>query len=183
MLSDSEKKVVEQYFAELRDLSHSRTIIELKMNRVETGIRAILALSSDEEVMPYLERLDDIVRPEGFTDAVRRVLRSSEEALTPAEVREKLPGAGFFLTDYSNPLASIHTILKRLAKTEQVKIVLKGDKTAYQFVLQTQHPAHQLGKTARFGRPRTVPPPPGLSEFPNPLGKTLGEMLTPPKKK
>ncbi len=189
MISDSEKKVIEQYFSDLRDLSNARMLIDYKMNRVETGIRAILALSSDDEVTPYLERLDDIVRPEGFTDAVRRLLRSSDEALTPVELRAKLPDAGFSLTDYSNPLASIHTILKRLVKTGEARMVLKGDKTAY---LRTAGlpapigPDHPLHKLRANPRGRTVPPPPGLDALagiPNRFGTTLGEMLKQPEKK
>jgi hypothetical protein len=49
--------------------------------------------------------------------------------------------------------------------------------------LPADHPLHKLRANPRG---RTVPPPPGLDALagiPNPLGKTLGEMLKQPEKK
>jgi len=135
MLSSPEKKVIATYLEQLADLNVQRAQIESQMQRIETGIRGILALSDDEaEVMPYLERLDEITKPEGFTDAIRKVLRAADGPLTPSEVKDALPGAGFALDEYSNPLASIHTILKRLAKTEAFEEVEKEGKTAYKYI-------------------------------------------------
>jgi len=50
----------------------------------------------------------------GLTDAVRSVLRASVAGLTPVEVRDRLGSFGIDLAVYSNPLASIHIVLKRL---------------------------------------------------------------------
>src|SRR5258705_667841 len=122
MLSSSEKKAVEQYLQELTALTAQRNAIEERMQRVETAARSVLALTDNEdELMAYLERIDDILRPEGFTDAVRKVLRAADKPLTPAEVKERLAGVGFYLAGYSNPSASVHTIIKRLAKTQSAE--------------------------------------------------------------
>ena len=133
MITPSEVKVIQAYLEKLAALTRERLRIERQLAGTETGIRSILALHEDEDVMPYLGQLDEILRPEGFTDAVRKVLSASTEPLTPAEVRERLPSAGFSLEGYSNPLASIHTILKRLARTESVNEVVKKGKTAYEY--------------------------------------------------
>jgi hypothetical protein len=62
----------------------------------------------------------------GLTDACRAVLRSARAPLTPAEVRDRLAGIGFEVGGYANPLAAIHTTLKRLAEAEELKIVAAG---------------------------------------------------------
>jgi hypothetical protein len=134
MISNSEVKVVQGYLEMLATLTRERLKIERRLESVEASLRSILALHDDEEVMPFLEQLDNIIQPEGFTEAVRKVLRSSNEPLTPAEVKDRLPGVGFFLAGYSNPSASIHTILKRLAKTESVEVTPKDGKMGYRWV-------------------------------------------------
>jgi hypothetical protein len=50
----------------------------------------------------------------GLTDAVRSVMRASMAGLTPVEVRDRIGSFGIDLVAYSNPLASIHIVLKRL---------------------------------------------------------------------
>ena len=42
--------------------------------------------------------------------------------MTPAAVRDRLSGMGVELTVYANPLAAIHTTLKRLAEAQELKI-------------------------------------------------------------
>jgi hypothetical protein len=133
MLSDSEKKVIRSYMEKLFSLLKERMALDKQIADHEVTVRSILALHEDEDVMPYLDNLYTLIPPEGFTDAIRKVLRSSEDALSAAEVRDKLPGAGFSLEGYSNPLASIHTILKRLTPRE-VEQTTKDGKTAYKWV-------------------------------------------------
>jgi hypothetical protein len=135
MLQPSELAVIDTYLKQLAALTKERLKIEHQLSIYETGLRGILALHDDEEVMPYLEQLDSITKPEGFTDAIRKCLRASLEPLTPSEVKEMLPATGFDLSGYSNPLASIHTILKRLAKTEYVEsVITKDGKTGYKWM-------------------------------------------------
>jgi hypothetical protein len=61
----------------------------------------------------------------GLSDACRVVLRRVDGALTPLEVREKLRAIGFDLSRYVNDLAAIHTTLKRLALSGEVKRVTR----------------------------------------------------------
>jgi hypothetical protein len=65
--------------------------------------------------------------PQGLTDACRSILKSTESDLTPTDVRDSLEQSGFDLGKYENPLAVIHTTLKRLAEQGEVTIVLLGD--------------------------------------------------------
>jgi hypothetical protein len=59
----------------------------------------------------------------GLTDACRVVLKNSGRAMTPIEVRDRLQAIGFDLDRYTNSLAAVHTVLKRLNQSQEVLFV------------------------------------------------------------
>jgi len=67
----------------------------------------------------------------GFTEAIRRLFRIHQTALSPTEIREDLVKMGIGLGQV-NLLSSIHTVLRRMAeageieKTEDAKFRLPG---------------------------------------------------------
>ena len=61
--------------------------------------------------------------PIGLTDACRLVVRGSGVPVTPTDVRQRLRSIGFDLSKYSNDLAAIHTILKRLNESGELRFV------------------------------------------------------------
>ena len=61
--------------------------------------------------------------PLGLTDACRLVVRGAGVPVTPADVRQRLQSIGFDLTKYANDLAAIHTILKRLNESGELRVV------------------------------------------------------------
>lgn len=134
MLSDPERIVLEKYIQDLLSLVKESRHIEQKIDGIRASVLSILALHADIEAAPYLEQIDALFKPEGFTEAIRKVLRSTNAPLTPSEVKENLPEVGFDLDGYSNPLASVHTILKRLAKTELVEQRIEKDRTTYRWL-------------------------------------------------
>jgi hypothetical protein len=70
--------------------------------------------------------------PWGLTDACRVVLRSAGLPMTPIEIRERLRAIGFDLSRYSSDLAAIHTVLKRLNESGELRFVAQGPgKRAY----------------------------------------------------
>jgi hypothetical protein len=79
----------------------------------------------------------------GLTDACRMVLRSAAEPMTALAVRDRLAAVGIDLDRYANPLAAIHTVLKRL--------VAAGDA-----VSQRAGPAHRVAYRA-MPSPRPTP--------------------------
>jgi hypothetical protein len=83
----------------------------------------------------------------GLTEACRTVLRNARGPMTPVEVRNRLAAIGFDLSEYANELASIHTVLKRLNQSGQLRLVPRGrGKQAYEWsrmprtVIWHQHP-------------------------------------------
>jgi hypothetical protein len=77
----------------------------------------------------------------GLTDACRVVLRSAAHPMTPLEVRDRLEAIGFDLTRYTNSLAAIHTVLKRLRDALEIRFVeLESGRFAYEW----QRPPNSL---------------------------------------
>ena len=72
--------------------------------------------------------------PLSITDAVRLAIRAGVP-MTPTEVRDRLGSIGVDLSSYSNELAVIHTVLKRLNEAGEIRIVPKpGGKNSYLWV-------------------------------------------------
>lgn len=77
----------------------------------------------------------------GLTDACRMILKVAGHPLTVAEIRAQLEAMGFDLSKYSNPLASIHTVLKRLCQASEAKFLPRAyDKPLYSW----KSPVHVL---------------------------------------
>ena len=69
--------------------------------------------------------------PLGLTDACRLVLRGGLP-MTPVEIRDRLLEIGVDLTVYTNDLSAIHTVLKRLNESGEIRLVPRpAGKSAY----------------------------------------------------
>ena len=130
------KKSLEAAIQELSTLMEREEKAEAKLEEirgrvrvVRQGIYGLARMCNAEPEFEYPHLFPDSNKPDvGFTDAVREVLRShTPNYLSPVGVRNELQDKGFDLAGYKNPLASIHTILKRLEKMGQAEIlVLEG---------------------------------------------------------
>lgn len=70
----------------------------------------------------------------GLTDACRMALKAAGHPLTALEVRAQLGAMGFDLSRYTNDLAAVHTVLKRLQESGEVRFVARlYDKPAYEW--------------------------------------------------
>ena len=71
--------------------------------------------------------------PFGLTDACKLVLRSARAPLTAVGIRDRLQQIGFDLDRYANPLAAIHTTLKRMTEAGEAEPAHdEMSRTAYQ---------------------------------------------------
>lgn len=121
---------------ELGQLADQRDGIDRRMNQLKKIIESLLPLVEDEATedqgaSPALggEATDSDL---GITAAIRRVFMVyHKETLTPLEVREALRRLGWDLTRHTNPMATIHSVLKRLAEQRELVAIDKGGKPAY----------------------------------------------------
>jgi hypothetical protein len=68
----------------------------------------------------------------GLTDGCRMVLMASGRPMTPTDVRDALGACGFDMSKYTNDLAAVHTVLKRLNDAGEARfIALDSGKHAY----------------------------------------------------
>jgi hypothetical protein len=65
--------------------------------------------------------------PLGLTDACRLIVRGAGVPLAPTEVRQRLQSIGFDLSKYANDLAAIHTILRRLNESGELRVIARGN--------------------------------------------------------
>ena len=65
--------------------------------------------------------------PLGLTDAVRLALRAGVP-MTPMDVRDRLTSMGVDLSIYSSDLAVIHTVLRRLNESGEIRLIPRADK-------------------------------------------------------
>jgi protein-L-isoaspartate(D-aspartate) O-methyltransferase len=71
----------------------------------------------------------------GLTDGCRIVLMSSGRPMTPMDVRDALGACGFDMSKYTNDLAAVHTVLKRLNESGEVRFHCVGFRQARLCVL------------------------------------------------
>ncbi len=129
------RKTVTLYTQALRKLLDKRDELNRKIEHTAELIAANANFLPEGERAAQVQKLAEMVAgPPGFTDSVRNVLRNvPSRALTAKMVRDLLRGAGFDLSSYTNPLASIHTILKRLAERGEVDASERNEEVHYQW--------------------------------------------------
>lgn len=100
--------------------------LQAEVSRLQHTVMALAALvGSAEEIDPAA----------GITECVKAALRIHTPAgLYPVTVRIKLEEAGFPFQDQKNPMATIHSILKRLEDQGIAKRGVVNGKTAYFWV-------------------------------------------------
>src|SRR5262245_55390309 len=118
---------LEKARAELEALKSQRTVIDGRIARLETTVRALAALLNQPIEQPVV----------GLTQGIRNELRRIEgNGLYPTTVRARLREAGVPLP-LKNPMASIHTVLKRLAADGYIEARFVNGKRAYFWVSDT----------------------------------------------
>jgi hypothetical protein len=128
MSKDEYRRALDAAVREYEKLSAEHAALEARLSQLQHSIAALNKLCGYEPTVPL-----------GLTDACRLVLRNATHPMTAVEVRERLASIGVDLEKHSNPLASIHTVLKRLHEAGELAERDRGDepssRTAYVFAL------------------------------------------------
>ena len=105
---------------EYEDLGEQRRKIDERLNQLAQTIGTLSRLIGLTPTVPL-----------SITDAVRLAMRAGVP-MTPPEVRDRLLAIGVDLSSYSNELAVIHTVLRRLNEAGEIRIIPRpGGKNAY----------------------------------------------------
>jgi len=150
MTTDDYKRALEAASREYEDLLKQRAALDTRIAQLAQSIGSLTRLCGYVPTVSW-----------GLTEACRMVLKAAGHALTAAEIRAQLGAMGIDMSRYTNDLAVIHTVLKRLTESGDAKFVPRGwDKPGYQW-LRTAVPrpmdkaapnATRNGKLARARR-------------------------------
>ena len=145
MKKEDYKQLLREKEARLIELLDQQEHLETEIAEVkqEIGALAILAGETQRGQHAFLMRVSSEL---GLADAIREVLRSTRESLTPQDVRDRLERMGYNMNDHSNILASIHTTLRRMSENNEVKEEPRKGKKAYRFMTNEERLKERLAK-------------------------------------
>ena len=112
--------------------ARKRDDADREFSRISELIRSTVKTLSPEErsqcVGDLIEHFDHVYSP-GLTNLVRGAFGSGKEWLTPIQIRDYLNSIGFNFEKYkANPMASIHTTLRRMVPNEVECKTLDGQR-------------------------------------------------------
>jgi len=117
----TERRTLEELLRELNSLIQQRESVQARISKVEAAIQALTELLDDPvERKDWELYLAIVTKPTGLTDVIKYILRAGER-LTASEVRDRLLESDFPVSNYSNPLAVVHTTLGRLCDQGLIK--------------------------------------------------------------
>jgi hypothetical protein len=115
MTSDDYRRALATAIREYEALGQERQDIDKRIAEVAQTIGTLSRLCGLTPTVPM-----------GLTDACRLVVRGAGVPVTPADVRQRLQSIGVDLSKYANDLAAIHTILKRLNESGELRLIARG---------------------------------------------------------
>jgi hypothetical protein len=116
MTAEEYRRALDKAIAEYESLGQQRQAIDKRLSELAQTISTLSRLCGLTPTVPW-----------GLTDACRVVLRSGLP-MAPTDVRDRLLAIGFDLSKYSNDLAAIHTVLKRLNEGGELRFLVAGPK-------------------------------------------------------
>jgi hypothetical protein len=120
-----------------RDLLSEQEFLGRCMKQQEIHERNIAGLRATIAALARLLQEEFIEEDAmGFTDAIRAVFEGvgTNGTLTPLEVKSRMEMMGYDITKYGNVMASVHTVINRLAAKGEIRQIgtRDGNKPCYQ---------------------------------------------------
>jgi hypothetical protein len=135
MTQDSYRAALDAALREYETLLQQKSDLDARLAQLGESIGTLTRLCGYTPTVAY-----------GLTDACKTALRCAKAPLTPLEVRDRLQATGFDVNRYSNPLAAIHTVLRRLTESGEAKRrQTRARGVTYEFIVPVRraipHPA------------------------------------------
>jgi len=106
---------------ELQKVQEQKSTLHRAILDCDTQIAALVQTMNAIAPLIGAETLKPPGEEAGMTDCIRAILTEAGAPLTASEIRGRLEAQGFDMKSYSNPLANIHTILRRLTDSKAVE--------------------------------------------------------------
>lgn len=121
--SSDYRKAYEAAKRELIDLLSQQQWIEKRLVKVRQSINTLAAMCEDEGIdFDPSDEADALLEHSTLTEEIRSILQAHYPGwFRPAMVKRELERLGHDLSEYTNPQATTHMILKRLAESKDVE--------------------------------------------------------------
>jgi hypothetical protein len=140
---------------ELERLLQQRQKIDQRMTELQPIIRHLENLCQDLDQRRAAEEAASKELLQGLTHEVSKTLKSKYSPLSPRHIMEDMAKRGFDFKTYSSPLASVHTVLRRLVAAGKVKIVPQPrGKKQYQWVVSIIDLLETVQRAGELTRPK-----------------------------
>jgi hypothetical protein len=124
-----------------------------KIARLQAVISDLQNLCAELDQKGFEKRVDRVIKAGltvGITESARVILRETFFPMTASELKKSIEARKHNLATYSNPLAVIHTVLKRLVQSGEVRVVPQAEgKKAYQWISSTDKALSELRKSSQ----------------------------------
>jgi hypothetical protein len=124
-MSDEYRQALDAACREYEELGRQRAAVDARLTQLAQSIGTLMKLCGFVPTVPW-----------GLTDACRTVLRNAGIPMSPTEVRDRLSAIGVDLSKYSNELAAIHTVLRRLNDSGELRFIAAPGKHLYRWNVQ-----------------------------------------------
>jgi hypothetical protein len=133
---DKYRNQIKEAWSELYSLESAQRKIAKRIEDVRALIRATANFLPKDERFGEQAVLDIFQRPTNIAEAVKVTLavarfRKNPVPLTPTQIREHAEHRGFSFAGYTNPMASIHTILRRMKEADPPEVDYDEDAGTY----------------------------------------------------
>jgi hypothetical protein len=128
-----------------------RQKLDKEIAEVHAVVTKLQNLCADQDQRNFWRGADRVIKADlkvGITEAVRVMLQENFFPMTAVDLKKQIEARKLNIHRYANPLAVIHTVLKRLIQSGDVRVVapVNGLK-AYQWVSSTDKALSELKKT------------------------------------
>jgi predicted nuclease with TOPRIM domain len=153
------KNVLESARRDLDELRANRDELEAELNEVSGQIVQLEQLVASLHPMASEVPQEASIMVEGvadleLADAIREVLKQSDQYRTPRGVRDSLRASDYDLDQHTNALASIHGVLKRLVSSREAEQLESKGKTYYRWKPTGPQSSDWIEALKRSVRPR-----------------------------
>jgi DNA-binding transcriptional regulator GbsR (MarR family) len=130
-----------------------RQKIDHKVARLQAVVSQLQDLCAELDQKHFARRVERVVKADltmGITELARVILKETSLPMTASDLKERMQARKLDLSRYSNPMAVIHTVLKRLVQSGEAKVVpQKQGKKAYQWLSTTDKLLSELRQSSQ----------------------------------
>ena len=153
MANKNYRKALYQAKQELAHELVGRQKSDQKVARLQALITQLQDLCAEQDQKRFWSGIERVVKADlkgGITETIRDLMKEMVLPMTATDLKAGIVARKYDLARFKNPLAVIHTVLNRLVKSGEVKIIPQQyGKKAYQWVSITEKLLSELQDTSQ----------------------------------